>query len=90
MAHLPDPLFLFVEEGEVGIQALVLRSIAVLMAFPFRPTDNDRYVRNAPDNPKKVCLFFPKLLLNSDLVTNHCLPLDSIPLRWSVNPLVDE
>ena len=22
-----------------------------------RPTDNDRYVRNAPDNPKKVSLF---------------------------------
>lgn len=41
----------------------------------FRPADNDRYVRNAPENPKKVCsshdylsniLTIPKTLFHYD------------------------
>lgn len=26
-----------------------------LLTIPRSPVDNDRYVKNAPDNPKKVC-----------------------------------
>ena len=43
-----------------------------------RPPDNDRYVRHAPDNPKKVSLILRPTHLGLILT---CLLSDSIPLR---------
>ncbi len=32
-----------------------------LLTIPCSPVDNDRYVRTAPDNPKKVCYLLQPL-----------------------------
>ena len=43
------------EERTVGVEGLIPLSMKLIYdVVLLRPTDNDRYVRNAPENPKKV------------------------------------
>ena len=51
-----------------------------------RPVDNDRYVRYAPDNPKKVSFLVPYFVATRFLI--HLvlpLPVDALPLRRYVD-----